>query len=404
MRALLRYLLKHSLFLVVGAAAGLLLANLASDLYHTLVHLPLLENPYFGTRANGTRVIDLHYFVNDMAMAIFFAVAGKEVWESVLPGGPLRNPRTAMSPISATLGGMAGPALVYTLGAAAIAQLPELGRGWAIPCATDIAFSYFFARIVFGPAHPAIPFLLLLAIADDALGLLVLAIFYPVEPVQAEWLLLSGGALLASLSMRRAGVRSFWLYLLGPGVLSWIGFALSGLHPALGLLPIIPTLPHAHTDLGIFMRRELARQDTLSELAAWWKKPLEGILCVFGLVNAGVVLGAVGAPTWLVLAGLLIGKPVGIFVGGWLAARVFGLGLPAGMTDRDLFVVGCVAAVGFTVALFVSVVAFPAGPVQDAAKMGALLSIIAGGIALAASRVLGIEKREVSGSEPVSPP
>jgi Na+:H+ antiporter, NhaA family len=394
MRAALRYVLENSLLLAVGAAAGLAAANLLPDAYQSFLHLRLVENPHVGTAVDGTRAIDVHFLVNDILMALFFAVAGKEVWESLLPGGALRGGRAAVSPMSATLGGMAGPALVYVLGAALLGRLPELGRGWAIPCATDIAFSYLIARFIFGDGHPAIPFLLLLAIADDALGLLILAAFYPVEPVEPAWLLLPVVAVLGGLGLRRLGVQSFWPYLLGPGALSWIGLAHAGLHPALGLLPIIPTLPHAHTDLGLFMRRELDRPDTLSTFARFWKPPVEGILGIFGFVNAGVVLGAVGEPTALVLGGLLIGKPLGIFAGGWLAARALGLGLPAGMSLRDLFVVGCAAAVGFTVALFVSVVAFPPGPTQDAAKMGALFSLVAAALAMLAARLLGIERRE----------
>jgi NhaA family Na+:H+ antiporter len=288
---------------------------------------------------------------------------------------------------------MVGPAVVYVLGAAAIGRLAELSAGWAIPCATDIAFSYMVARVVFGAAHPAIPFLLLLAIADDALGLLILAIFYPQEPVQVGWLAVSGAAVALGLLLRRAGVRTFWGYLAGPGVLSWIGFALAGLHPALALLPVIPTLPHAHTDLGIFMERELQRRDALSELGGFFKKPVEVVLGLFGLANAGVVLGAAGAPTLLVLLGLLLGKPIGIFAFGWLTGRVLGFGLPAGMDYRDLLAVGCTAAIGFTVALFVSVVAFAPGEIQDAAKMGALASLVAGAVAIAVGRALGIARR-----------
>jgi NhaA family Na+:H+ antiporter len=122
------------------------------------------------------------------------------------------------------------------------------------------------------------------------------------------------------------------------------------------------------------------------------KVPVEVILFLFGLMNAGVEFSAMGAPTALVMFGLLVGKPVGIFAFGLLAARGLGLGLPRGMTERDLFVVGCVAAIGFTVALFVASVAFPAGPVQDAAKMGALFSFAAGGVAIVAGRLLGVAR------------
>ena len=99
-------------------------------------------------------------------------------------------------------------------------------------------------------------------------------------------------------------------------------------------------------------------------------------------MNAGVEFGAVGVPTLLVGAGLIIGKPIGITAFGWFAAKPLGLGLPKGMTLRDLVVLGTVASIGFTVALFVASVAFEPGAVQDAAKMGALLSFFGGGVAI----------------------
>jgi NhaA family Na+:H+ antiporter len=94
-----------------------------------------------------------------------------------------------------------------------------------------------------------------------------------------------------------------------------------------------------------------------------------------------------------VLAGLIIGKPFGILLFGWFAAGPMGLGLPQGMRTSDLFVIGCVAAIGFTVSLFIASVAFEAGPVQDAAKMGALLSFFAAVISIIAGKITRIEKQ-----------
>src|SRR5204863_3556030 len=118
---------------------------------------------------------------NDVGMVFFFGLAAKEVVEATLPGGALHPWRRAAMPVVAAVGGMLAPALIYIAivigsGHAAIV------RGWAIPCATDIAFSYLAAKAIFGN-HPAVPFLLLLAIADDAFGLIVLAIFYPIHDV-----------------------------------------------------------------------------------------------------------------------------------------------------------------------------------------------------------------------------
>ena len=123
-------------------------------------------------------------------MAFFFAIAGSEVWEALLPGGALSNPKKAATPLLATVGGLAGPAAIYIIGCYALGR-GDITNGWAIPCATDIAFSYLVARFIFGQGHPAIAFLLLLAIADDAAGLVILAIFYPSGKLHLTWLLAS---------------------------------------------------------------------------------------------------------------------------------------------------------------------------------------------------------------------
>ncbi len=309
----------------------------------------------------------------------------------MLPGGALANPRKAATPLLATLGGIVGPALVYLAGCSLTGTMATFGDGWAVPCATDIAFSYLVARVIFGMGHPAIAFLLLLAIADDAAGLLILAVFYPQAPVVPHWLLLTVGAMLLAWGLRKAKIQSHWAYILGPGVLSWFSFYQANIHAALGLVPIIPLLPHAHTDLGMFAKEELNRHDTLNEFEHFWKTPVEGFLGLFGLANAGVVLSSLGTGTWLVLAGLLIGKPVGITAMTLFAEKGLKLEKPAGMGYRHVVTLGMVAGIGFTVALFVSVAAFPQpGAVQDSVKMGALLSFAAAPLAIVIGKSLGI--------------
>src|SRR5262249_6162907 len=146
------------------------------------------------------------------------------------PGGPLASPKLAAVPLLAAAGGMIAPASVYVILVTVFGH-EHLVRGWAIPTATDIAFAYLIVRLIFPRGHPAIPFLLLLAIADDALGLIVLAIFYPSGPVAlfelAAWM---GLALALAWLLRRNRVVSFWAYVLGPGVLSWVGLVRGGLH------------------------------------------------------------------------------------------------------------------------------------------------------------------------------
>ncbi|WP_339948889.1 Na+/H+ antiporter NhaA [uncultured Albimonas sp.] len=408
---------EYSLLLIAGALVALGWANVAPDSYHHFVEFPLIDDFFIGhlhvdAEGHAHRTLTLHYLINDVLMALFFAIAGKEVWEAVaLENGSLRG-KKAMTPLVATAGGMLGPIAVY-LGLAMVMgseTYDAVSRGWAIPTATDIAFSYLVGRMVFGAGHPAVRFLLLLAIADDAAGLIILAIFYPSGDLAPQWLLLSiaaagGTYLLANWLPRRMDrgkqdrpnstwVRKklgFWPYLVG-GCVCWYGFQESGIHPALGLLPMVMTLPHADVSFGFFSEAEEHLHDLLNEVEHGLKIPVEVILFFFGLANAGVEFSAISAPTFLVLAGLLIGKPLGIAFMGWLAAKPMGLGLPEGMRMIDLVVIGCVAAIGFTVALFVASVAFEAGPVQDAAKMGALLSFFAAVISIFAGIVTRVKK------------
>lgn len=440
-----RFLIDNSLLLVIGAVAALVWANWAdrtgSSTYHDFVHFdvrtlwgggdhhvidptaeqgaaaldatlesaasagadaghddPASSETQDGETAAGGDHEDsshswysLSFIINDILMALFFAIATKEVWESLLPGGALSNPRKAATPLLATLGGIVGPALFYLAGAYATGTQADLSQGWAVPCATDIAFSYLVARFIFGPGHPAIAFLLLLAIADDAAGLMILAVFYPAAALEPNWFLLTAAAIALAFVLRKFKVQSHWFYILGPGVLCWFSFYQAHIHPALGLVPIIPLLPSASSDLGIYAKEELQRHDTLNEFEHFWKTPVECFLGLFGLANAGVVLSSVGTGTWLVLAGLLIGKPVGITAMTVLAEKGFRLEKPAGMDYRHVVTLGMVAGIGFTVALFVSVAAFKIpGATQDSVKMGALLSFAAAPLAILIGRSLGI--------------
>ena len=407
------FLTNYSLLLIIGALIALVWANIDADSYHHFVEFKIWDHAPIGHYHDGHRTLTLHYLVNDVFMALFFAIAAKEVWEAViLKNGSLRGKKAA-TPLFATAGGMFGPIAVY-LGLAALLgseTYSAVANGWAIPTATDIAFSYLVGRIVFGAGHPAVRFLLLLAIADDAAGLIILAIFYPSAELAPEWLLLSLAAavavyVLANWLPRRLDrqrqdrptstwVRktlSFWPYVVA-GCISWYGFMASGLHPALGLLPIVPTIPHADRAFGIFSAAEQYLTDLLNQMEHALKTPVEIVLFFFGLCNAGVEFSSIGDATWLVLAGLLIGKPVGVLIMGWIAARPLGLGIPEGMRIIDLVVIGCVAAIGFTVSLFFAGAAFDAGPVQDAAKMGALFSFVAALISIAAGIICRVEKQ-----------
>jgi hypothetical protein len=188
------FITNYSILLISGAIIALIWANINPNSYHHFVEFPLWFNDHigldysywaksFGTGyadfdgAGSLKVLSLHYLVNDMLMAFFFAIAAKEVWEAViLKNGSLRGKKAA-TPLFATLGGMLGPVSVYLVLAAFMGSdtYNAVANGWAIPTATDIAFSYLVGRLVFGAGHPAVRFLLLLAIADDAAGLIILA-------------------------------------------------------------------------------------------------------------------------------------------------------------------------------------------------------------------------------------
>lgn len=450
------FLYENSLFLIAGAIGALIWANTNPDSYHHFVHLDLTgggshhaESPTDGTghgestnaettgqgseatSEESTSAVDdtteksgdkgtakneigeeaataeqhgvtIHFLINDVLMALFFAIAGKEVWEAMLPGGALSDPKKAATPLLATVGGILGPAGVYMAGVILTGE-SSLTNGWAIPCATDIAFSYLVARMIFGQGHPAIAFLLLLAIADDAAGLVILAAFYPAKPLVLEWMGVVVAAMATGMVFQKLKLHSFWWYLLIPGAASWFAFYKAGIHPALGLIPIIPIMPHAKSDLGLFAREELNRSDTLNEFEHWWKDKVELILGLFGLVNAGVAMTAVGTGTWLVLAGLIIGKPVGILFMTWFAVKILGLKMSEGVNYRHVATLGMIAAIGFTVALFVSTAAFPAtkfpsGIELDAVKMGALGSFGAAGLSFLVAKLVGVKKPNSNGN------
>ena len=160
-----------------------------------------------------------------------------------------------MNPLIATIGGVVGPVAVFFAGLALLFALgvyergtddwAALARGWGVPTATDIALAWLVARTVFGRGHPAIDFLLLLAVVDDGIGLAIIALFYgdPAHPAQPAFLALVLLGMALAFALRRLGVRSWVPYVALGGPLSWAGLTLARLHPALALVFIVPFLP-----------------------------------------------------------------------------------------------------------------------------------------------------------------
>ena len=364
-----QFAVEHLLLLPLGALIALAWVNTAPESYYRATYA-------------------IAFAVDEVAMAIFFALMTKEVVEATAPGGVLHHWRRVLVPVIAAIGGSVVPAVIYVLAVDALDE-PMLAIGWPVSLAMDLAMCYFVARLIFRK-HAAIPFLILLGISADAFGFLALAFFNPTRDLN----LASGALLLAvaigiALGLRRWRVKSFWPYLLVPGVTSWFAFYWSGLHPALALIPIIPFLPHGPRDPGFFVDAPPDAKDALNQFEVWWRYPGHIALFFFGLVNAGVPLGALEDGTWGLPIAVIAGRPVGVLMGAGVAV-LSGLHLPPRVGWRDLFVVGLTAAIGFSVALFLCTALFAPGQLRSEVRMGAMLSLAAGPLAFAAAMLLGV--------------
>ena len=400
---------EFSIPLLAGIAAAMLAANVDPDGYQRIVHW----RP-FGDLALFGHPLDLHYLINDIFMVFFFGIAAKEITEACLPGGSLNPPAKAMNPLIATIGGVVGPvaaffaglALLYSLGVyeRSTHDFAALARGWGVPTATDIALAWLVARAVFGRGHPAIDFLLLLAVVDDGIGLAIIAIFYgdPAHPAQPAYLALVVLGIAVAFGLRRLGVKRWAPYVALGGPLTWSGLTLARLHPALALVFIVPLLPGPRRDVGaLFLdedevdrmgeaRAEELRVEhsPLHQFEHQLKRFVDFGLFWFAFTQAGVALSDVGPLTWLVLGSLVVGKTAGIGLFGWLAVRL-GFPLPDPMGYRELLLAGYIAALGLTVALFVASAAFIDPVLLGEAKMGALLSGLVGVTAVGVGRLSG---------------
>lgn len=385
-RRMVELLREFSIPLIAGVVASLVWANLDEAGYRAAMHW----SPF----GHGSP-ISLHYLANEILMAFFFGIATKEITESCLPGGALFPLNRAVNPLLGTLGGVLGPIVVFKL-MVRLLGAPEIAPGWGVPTATDIALAWLVARAVFGGKHPAVSYLLLLAVADDGIGLGIIAVFYPepAHPTVPGWLGLVALAMAIAWGMKRRGVLHPLAYVLVPGVLSWIGLAYAHMHPALALVPVVPFMPHALRDEGLFVESSGPDPvtDTMRRFEHLFKLPVDFGMFGFGLANAGVAFSQIGPATWAVMAALLVGKTCGVTSLALLADKL-GFPLPEGMSVRVLVLAGLVAGLGLTVALFVAGAAFTEPTVQAAAKMGALFSVAAVPLAVVGGRLLGIERR-----------
>jgi NhaA family Na+:H+ antiporter len=347
-----RFALEHYLLLPLGGLVALIWANMAPEGYFTFVQ-------------------PLSFPVNEIGMALFFALVTQEVVEEIVPGGALHTWRRWVMPLIAAFGGALGATAVY-LTYVAIKHEAVLQQGWLVACAFDIAFGYFVVKSIF-KRHPAVSFLLVMAIATNAAGLLAIGFQYHGVAIGAGGTALMVAAVATAASLRRWKVHTFWPYLLICGPLSWWALYLDGFHPALALVPIVPFLPHKPRSVEHFEDTADERGHSPRHFEHQWNYAVQTVLFMFALVNAGVLLYRHGTGTWALLTAALAGRPLGMLAAVGIAV-VLGLRMPGRLHWRELIVVALASTSGFAFALFAAVAVYPVGPILAELTLGAVLS------------------------------
>lgn len=345
-------------FLALESASGILLV-IAALLAMLVVNSPLqgwyelLLNTPVAVQIGALKIAKpLLLWVNDGLMALFFLTVGLEI-KRELVDGELSDLSKAALPVIAAIGGMAAPALVYTL---INHQDPQAMRGWAIPTATDIAFALGVLSLL-GKRVPASLklFLLTLAIVDDLGAIVIIAVFYTTQ-LSALSLSVAAGALVVLFILNRRGVLSLTPYLL-VGLVMWIAVLKSGVHATLAGVLLAFFIP---------LRAPEESDDTLAERL---EHDLHGsvayvILPLFAFMNTGVSLAGLSINSLLepiplgIAAGLFVGKQLGIFGACWLAIKLRLAQLPSGMGFWELYGIAILGGIGFTMSLFISSLAF----------------------------------------------
>ena len=384
--------------LVVATIAALVWANSPwSDVYHEILDLHLVLE--FGS----THILDesVEHLINDGLMAIFFFVVGLEI-KRELVAGELRDPRAAALPSIAALGGMVIPALLFFM---LNTSNPE-AKGWGIPMATDIAFALGVVALL-GPRVPSSlkVFLLTLAIVDDLGAIAVIAIFYT-EEINAPWLITGGVLLVLIFVMQKAKIWYTPLYVV-LGIVVWYAVLESGVHAtiagvALGLLtPAVPLQREVSPDqvmgtvvdpedlnassarrASLYVRESVSVAERLETLIHPFSSFF--ILPLFALANAGIELSSEGIAdaststvTLGIILGLVVGKTVGVTFFAWIAVKSGISSLPRGVTWPQILSVAMMAGIGFTVALFITGLAYEGEGLEvfdTQARMGILLA------------------------------
>lgn len=318
--------------------------------------------------------MSLLHWINDGLMAVFFFVIGMEIKREFL-FGELKSPSSTLLPIAAAVGGMVVPALLYT---AFNIGKPTIS-GWGVSMATDIAFSLGVLAFA-APRAPraVVVFLTALAIVDDLGGILVIALFYSSD-LHGPSLLAGAAVLLALFWLSRRNVQSVLLYLIGGGLL-WYAFLQGGIHPTIAGVLLGFSIPAGTEEThGESLLRKLEHR--LTPWSAFFVMP------VFALSNAGIAIdgGSVGnllTPVGLgIMAGLFLGKPLGIFLSAYGLIRLRVVALPAGVRTAHFLGAGMLGGIGFTMSLFIAALAFTDGQALMTAKTAVVAASVLSGLA-----------------------
>jgi len=360
-----------SFALLAATLAALIVANSAlAEIYKHALYAPL-----GGAIGPFDFVLSLKDWIKSALMAVFFLFVGLEI-KVEFKEGALAEPSRAILPFAGAIGGMAAPALIYL---ALTASTPELTRGWAIPSATDIAF----AIGVVGLLGRRVPsslraFLLAVAVIDDLGAILVIALFY--TGALKLWALAGMAiAILALALLNLRGVKRLWPYLV-LGFVLWAFTLQSGVNATL-----------AGVVTALFVPLGTAKESPLHALADKLELPVNfAIMPIFAFANAGVPilslgLSDLGAPlTLAIVAGLAIGKPLGITLLLFLAVRLGLARLPFGSNWRQIIGIACLAGIGFTMSLFIGALAFDSDAAMNQVRLGVLAGSLVSGMAGAA--------------------
>jgi Na+:H+ antiporter, NhaA family len=319
----------------------------------------------------------LGHWINDGLMVIFFFIVGLEIKRELVVGA-LSSAKQAALPLAAAAGGMIVPALIYVF---INRNDPVALNGWAIPCATDIAFAVGVLALLGSRIPPALKiFLLALAIIDDLGAILIIAAFYTAD-LSLNALGLASVGIAALVALNRSGVTRIAPYV-AVGFFVWLCVLKSGVHA---------TLAGVITALTIPLSQNGEEPDEHSSPALWLQHTLHPwvtfvVLPLFALANAGVSfsgfsLNALGASIPLgIILGLVIGKPVGVFTFSWIAIKAGVAERPDGATWLQILGIGVIAGIGFTMSLFIGMLAFPDSNSATEIRLGVLAASSVAGV------------------------